>query len=412
MKMKKITAHEYEIEKEFPAEYHEPLYEVGDIFRKYGKQYRETHNLDGPRLAAMQAIERCRTTALGAHVDQCDQCGHVEISYNSCRNRNCPKCRGSQRSAWVEARELELLPIQYFHIVFTLPQGLVPLSRYYPEAIYDLLFRIAAETLQAFAERRWGGRVGITMVLHTWGQTLNEHPHVHCIVTGGALKTDESAFVQAPKNFLFPVTALSPVFREKYLTALEGLCKKGRFDLASPAQLSDERDWSELFHTLRAHDWVVYTKPPFDGPQYLIRYLGRYVNRIAIANHRIQSIEDGIIAFRYLDYRDYEEKVMELRADSFIDRFLKHIPPRQFRRVRYYGFMVNSLRKAKLILCRKLLGLVDPDKAYIADMDAYLTSRAYDPRQCPHCLMGKLINVFQVLSFHDPPACYLEAATP
>jgi hypothetical protein len=300
---------EYEIKKEFPPEPPEILFEVGDIFREYGPAYRSEHNLSAPQLKAMTAIERCRTTALGGHGDACERCGHIEISYNSCRNRNCPKCRGSQRSAWVEARELELLPIQYFHIVFTLPDTVLGLARYNPELIYGLLFHIGAETLQSFAQRRWGGKLGIIMVLHTWGQTLNAHPHVHCIVTGGALKNDGSAFVCAPKNFLFPVKALSRVFREKYIDALQGLKDKGKLDVRGEPELATDAGWQPLLKALRTHAWVVYAKRPFAKPQHLLRYLGRYVNRIAIANHRIQSIDGGVIAFTYLDNREKNEKI-------------------------------------------------------------------------------------------------------
>ncbi len=401
----------YEIEKEFPLEPTEPRYEVGDIFRRYGEEYRQTHLIGGPRLAAMEAIERCRTTALGAHVDQCDHCGHLEISYNSCRNRHCPKCRGSQRSAWVEARELELLPIQYFHLVFTLPQERVALARYNPVEIYDLLFRVAAETLQTFAQNRWDGKLGITVVLHTWGQTLNDHPHVHGIVTGGALKNDDSAFIRAPQNFLFPVAALSRVFREKYLEALENRRQKGKLSFLGQPELATEDGWNALVRTLRQPAWVVYAKPPFDRPEYLLRYLGRYVNRIAIANHRLQAIDNGTIAFTYRDYRDDQEKTMKLSAECFIDRFLSHVLPRQFRRIRYYGFLVNSRRKIKLTLCRQLLGLADPDKPYIPDMDAFLTQQTIDHRLCPRCGEGKLQTLFIVLSFHDPPACYVQGVS-
>ena len=228
--MDALSFAEYEIKREFPPDFGEPRFEVADVFRAYGADYRAKHNLSGPQAAAMKAIEKCRTTALGGHVDQCGHCGHTEISYNSCRNRNCPKCRGSQRSAWVDARELELLPIQYFHIVFTLPHVLLPLARYNPEVLYGLLFRVAAETLQTFAGNRWDGKLGLILVLHTWGQTLNDHPHVHCIVTGGALKNDGSAFVRAPKNFLFPIRALSPVYREKFIDALQALKDKGVTD--------------------------------------------------------------------------------------------------------------------------------------------------------------------------------------
>jgi len=408
--MKYANATDYEIAREFPPEWTEPRYEISDIFHRYGKEYRQNHHLSWLYLAVMQAIENCRTTALGGHVDQCDSCGHIEISYNSCRNRHCPKCRASQRSAWVDARQLELLPIQYFHIVFTLPQELVPLARYNQATIYDLLFRTAADTLQTFAQNRWQAKLGITMVLHTWGQTLNEHPHVHCIVTGGGIKNDDCSFVRAPKNFLFPVKALSPVFRQKYLEALVKARKKGEFGFIGQPELATQEGWNKLLYSLRQHNWVVYAKQPFDSPEYLIRYLGRYINRIAIANHRIQNIDNGTITFNYFDNRDDQQKSMELSADCFISRFLKHVLPRQFRRIRYYGFMVNSLRKAKLTLCRKLLGMVNPDRPYIPDIDAWLTSQGSDPTLCPECGMGQMHNVFHIFSFTDPPEYFLEAA--
>jgi Putative transposase/Transposase zinc-binding domain len=399
-----------EIAREFPPEYPEPRYEVADIFREYGPDYRATHTLSPLQHKAMTALERCRSSALGAHIDVCDQCGHTEISYNSCRNRNCPKCRGSQRRAWVEARELELLPIQYFHLVFTLPEALLGLARFNPAILYDLLFRIAAETLQTFAHNRWDAKLGIIMVLHTWGQTLNEHPHVHCIVTGGALAHDGSRFIRAPKNFLFPVTALSRVFRAKFLAALERARSAGKLDLTGLPALSTPGGWNRLRATLLGQDWVVYANPPFAEPQHLIRYLGRYVNRIAIANHRILSIDGGHIRFRYTDYRDGQEKIMDLTAEEFIRRFLTHVLPRGFRRIRYYGFLVNSQRKAKLTRCRALLGLPNPDQPYIADLDAYLTQLSMDPRLCPRCGQGTMKAVEPLPSFHDPPAWALEAA--
>jgi Putative transposase/Transposase zinc-binding domain len=399
-----------EIAREFPPEYSDPLYEVADIFREYGPDYRATHTLSPLQHKAMTAIERCRSSALGAHIDVCDQCGHIEIYYNSCRNRNCPKCRGSQRRAWVEARELELLPIQYFHLVFTLPEALLGLARFNPAILYDLLFRIAAETLQTFAHTRWDAKLGIIMVLHTWGQTLNEHPHVHGIVTGGALAHDGRRFIRAPKNFLFPVTALSRVFRATFLAALERARRADKLDLTALPALSTQGGWNRLRATLLGQDWVVYAKPPFAEPQHLIRCLGRYVNRIAIANHRLLSIDGGHICFRYTDYRDGQEKIMDLTAEEFIRRFLTHVLPRGFRRIRYYGIFVNRQRTAKLTRCRALLGLMNPEQPYIADLDAYLTQRGMDPRLCPRCGQGTMKAVELLPSFHDPPAWALEAA--
>jgi Zn finger protein HypA/HybF involved in hydrogenase expression len=411
--MDKGSAANDEMAREFPPGPPAIRFEVADVLREYGPEYRETHHLSPQQSKAMSDIEKCRTTALGGHVDQCDHCGRTEISYNSCRNRNCPKCRGSQRAAWVDARELELLPIQYFHLVFTLPHILIPLARYNPELIYGLLFQIAAETLQTFAQNHWDGRLGIIMILHTWGQTLNDHPHVHCIVTGGALKHDASAFVRAPKHFLFHVAALSKVFRGKFLAALQRLWERGKLTLSGQPELATEGGWAALREALCKHDWVVYAKPPFDDPAHLIRYLGRYVNRIAIANHRILSIDNGVITFKYLDNRAAGgpvEKHMSLPAEEFIRRFLAHIPPPQFRRIRYYGLLANGHRQDKLTTCRALLGLSEPQRPYIADMDAFLEKQGLDYSLCPKCGAGKLRMIYALLSFHDPPPDYLEAA--
>lgn len=394
-----------EIAREFPPEYTDPAYEVADIFQRYGEDYRANHQPTPMQAKAMAAIERCRTTALGAHVDQCQQCSHIEISYNSCRNRHCPKCRGRQRSAWVDARELEVLPIQYFHIVFTLPHELLDLTRSNQAQLDSLLMQTAAATLQAFAEQRWDARLGITQVLHTWGQTLNEHHHVHCIVTGGALSNDGQRFIQAPRNFLFPVNALSRVFRGKFMAALDTARTQGQLSDCQETRVDSDTDWQRLRNTLHQQAWVVYAKQPFAEPGHLIRYLGRYVNRIAIANHRILSIDNGEICFRYHDNRTDTERTLTLTADDFIRRYLTHVLPRGFRRVRYYGFLVNSQRKASLTRCRELLGLAHPDQPYIADMDAFLTQQGIDPMSCPRCGEGQMVTVYSVLSFHDPPSC-------
>jgi hypothetical protein len=404
-----------EIRREFPPEYPEPQFEVADIVRLYGDDYRAEYNPSFEQGRALHAIETCRTSALGAHIDKCDHCDHIEISYNSCRNRHCPKCRASQRSAWVDARELEMLPIQYFHIVFTLPAELNRLAQYHPSAVYAILMRAAAETLQTFARNRWGGDLGIVMVLHTWGQTLQLHPHVHCLVTGGALKRDGSAFVQAPKNFLFPHRALARVFRAVFLRELEQLRARDGL-IAGPPELADDAAWKTLMRTLHRHDWVVHIEAPFAEPGPLIRYLGRYVNRIAIANHRIESIDGGQIVFRYRDNSEKDphapgaEKCMSLPAPVFIHRFLQHVLPPGFHHIRYYGLLGGSRRRTNLIRCRQLLGLADPETPYIADLDAYLTKQGIDHSLCPVCGKGHMHNIYQVLSFHDPPPEFAVAA--
>lgn len=402
------SAIKWEIEQEFPLEPTTPQYEVGDIFRDYGPAYIEAHPLNTVYAGIIKAISNCRTNALGAHVDQCDQCGHIEISYNSCRTYYCPKCQGSQRFKWVNARELELLPIQYFHFVFTLPHQLLPLLRYNEKKMYGLLMQISALTLQTFAKKKWDAQLGIIMALHTWGQTLNQHPHVHCIVTGGALKKDQSEFIHAPKNYLFSVQALSKVYREKYLAALKVALQAGELNL--PDNVIDKKNnWQSFISTLYQHDWVVYAKQTCAKPEHLIRYVGRYINRVAISNSRILDIGDGHIHFKYHDNRDDKDKVMELPAQEFIRRFLTHVLPRGFRRIRYYGFFVNSQRKKKLILCRQLLDIPHPEKPYIADMDHLLTCLGYDVDLCPHCGQGKMKTIDVIAPFHDPPQRYLEA---
>ncbi len=404
-----------QIHREFPPDYAPPPFELADVVRAFAGAYRAEHNPSFQQGRALHAIETCRTTALGGHVDACDHCGHVEISYNSCRNRHCPKCRASARSAWVDARELELLPIQYFHVVFTLPEDLNRLAQYRDAEVYGLLLRAAAETLQTFARKRWDADLGIVAVLHTWGQTLQLHPHAHCLVTGGALKRDGSAFVQAPKNFLFPVRALSPVFRAIFLRGLERLRAEGALN-AGPPELTDDFAWKALMIRLHQHPWVVYAQRPFAAPQHLIRYLGRYVNRIAIANHRIEAIDATTVTFRYRDNRCKDpdspdaEKRMRLPGSEFLRRFLQHVLPPGFHQIRYYGLLAGGRRKANLTRCRALLGLGNPDKPYIADIDALRTKQAIDPSLCPVCGQGHLRNVFQLLSFHDPPGEYAAAA--
>ena len=402
------SAIEREIEREFPPEPTTPLYEVGDIFRAYGDDYIETHPLNSTHACIIKAISNCRTNALGAHVDQCDHCGHIEISYNSCRNYYCPKCQGSQRFKWVNDRELELLPIQYFHFVFTLPHQLIPLLRYNQKLMYNLLMQISALTLQTFAQKKWGGKLGIIMALHTWGQTLNEHPHVHCIITGGVLKDDHSQFIHAPKNYLFSVEALSRVYREKYLAALKKAWQSGSLVLPDKS-IDQATGWKTFIAPLYQHEWVVYAKKTCSKPEHLIRYVGRYINRVAISNSRIQSINDGRISFNYHDNRTDKDQIMILPAQEFIRRFLTHVLPRGFRRIRYYGFFVNSQRKAKLTLCRQLMGIDHPEKPYIADMDHLLTRLGYDADLCPCCAQGTMQAIDIILPFHDPPQHYLEA---
>jgi Putative transposase/Transposase zinc-binding domain len=278
--------------------------ELAQIFREYGEAYRSTHPLCAQQRRVMQAIEDCRTAALGGHLEVCDHCGAEVARYHSCRNRHCPKCQTLAKERWIEARTAELLPVPYFHLVFTLPHELNPLAQGNPKVIYDLLFQAASETLQTFGrDPRWlGGEIGITLVLHTWGQNLSQHLHVHCLVTGGALGPEEQ-WIFPKRGFLFPVRALSIVFRAKYLEALKGAFEADKFDFAGETTALGEPSAFRAFLTkLRAKDWVVYAKRPFGGPEEVLAYLGRYTHRIAIGNERLLACENGEVRFRWRDY--------------------------------------------------------------------------------------------------------------
>lgn len=402
-KQRNQTALDWEIHREFPIEARMPTHSVGELLRNHGADYLAKHRLPAHQRRVIRDLAACRTHLLGAHIDECDHCHNLEISYNSCRNRHCPKCQGSQRQAWVAARELELLPIQYFHLVFTLPQSLLPYVRYNATLLYNLLMTTAAQTLQGFADRRWSGKLGITMALHTWGQTLNHHPHVHCIVTGGVLTHDRRRFIRAPRNFLFPVAALSKVFRQTFISALKQLCHNGALNPQGP-QLDTDSAWRDLMTLLYRHDWVVYAKQTSDHPAHLIRYIGRYINRVAISDQRIAHIGSSSVRIHYHDNRDHQDKSMELSINEFIRRYLIHVLPKGFRRLRYYGFLINSQRKKALIHCRERLNLAHPERPYIADMDRLLTRLGNSTNLCLNCEKGTLrLSHRYIASNSDPP---------
>jgi hypothetical protein len=377
---------------------------VGEILRTYGDAYRAEHLLCPVQDKAFRAIAQCRTAALGGHLYRCDHCGAEVPLYNSCDNRHCPQCQTLARLRWIEAREDELLPIPYFHVVFTLPHALNPLAQGNPALLYSLLFRAAAETLKAFGKdpKHLGAELGIIMVLHTWGQTLEQHIHVHCIVTGGGLSPDGTRWIPCKRNphskkvFLFPVEALSPVFRGKYLEALQAAYDEGKLRLAGgTAPLADPVRFAQLIDDLYQSDWVVYAKRPFAGPEQVIRYLSAYTHKVAIGNHRLLSIDNGQIQFRYKDYADGgSQKTMTLAADEFIRRFLLHILPQGFQRVRYYGFLANRYREQKLAVCRQLLGADTPSDKDPESPAALLQRLAdIDVTLCPVCHQGHLERV-------------------
>ena len=352
--------------------------EAADIFRRYGPSYRDAHKLPLNHLRAMHAIEICRTAGLGGRVDECEECGHLKISYNSCRNRHCPKCQFLKKEKWVEARGKELLPIEYFHVVFTLPDELNPLALRNREVLYNILFKAASETLTELASKRLGVKAGFIAVLHTWGQNLMDHPHLHCIVSGGGLS--EGKWISSKRRFLFPVKALSRLFRGKFLAFLKKAYERKELSYAG-------EEFTGFLRRLYAKEWVVYAKPPFNGPENVLGYLGRYTHRIAITNHRIISMEDGKVSFLWKDYADgNKQKVMTLEAFEFIRRFLLHVLPDGFVKIRHFGFLSNRRRKECLEACRMLLGVKKPEPPLAETwQESLLRITGIDLTRCPVC---------------------------
>jgi Putative transposase/Transposase zinc-binding domain len=368
--------------------------ELAHIFREHGEAYRRTHRVCAPQRRVMQAIEDCRTAALGGHLEVCDHCGAEVARYHSCRNRHCPKCQTLAKERWVEARCAELLPVPYFHLVFTLPHEMNPLAQGNPKAIYRLLFQAASETLQTFGrDPKWlGGEIGITMALHTWGQNLAQHLHVHCVVSGGALAPDER-WIPAKCGFLFPVRALSVVFRGKYLAALQQAFEAQKIDFAGETTaLAAPSDFRAFLAKLRAKDWVVYAKPPFGGPEQVLAYLGRYTHRIAIGNERLLASEKGQVRFRWRDYAHGNKvKVMRLPAEEFIRRFLLHVLPKGFMRIRHYGLLANRHRTEHLTACRAALDAPPPAPREAETVEVFLARvLGTEANRCPHCGQGRL----------------------
>ena len=373
--------------------------EVADIFRTHGAAYQQRHRLTGGQRRVMQDIIACRTAALGGQLAQCDHCSAQVLRYHSCQNRHCPTCQTLAKVRWVEARLRDLLPIPYFHCVFTLPHTLNPLAQGNPCVLYSLLFQTAAATLQTFGrDPTWlGGELGITMVLHTWSQTLEHHIHVHCVVTGGALAPDGDRWIPTKRrDFLFPVKALSRVFRGKYLAALQGAYTQDRLQWAgSTAALGDARTFQRFLAPLWQQPWVVYAKPPFASAQHVLSYLGRYTHRVALSNDRLVPMRDGQVGLRWRERRHRNRpRVMTLSAEEFIRRFLLHVLPAGFMRIRYYGVVGNRCRSPKLAVCRGLfaqLALPVLPRESAATVMRRLTG--IDIERCPQCHQGRLVVI-------------------
>ena len=334
----------------------------------------------------MSAIELCRTAALGGHTEACADCGLIRCAYNSCRNRHCPKCQGSARADWLAARQAELLPVPYFHVVFTVPAPVAEIAFQNKATVYAILFRTAAETLHTIAAdpRHLGAEIGLVAVLHSWGQNLHHHPHVHCVVPGGGPSLDGTRWIACRPGFFLPVRVLSRLFRRLFLDELRAAFEAGELGFFGElAGLAEPAAFSRRLGELRRVDWVVYAKPPFGGPAQVLAYLGRYTHRVAIANARLVSMTDDDVAFRWKDYRQHgTAKVMTLNADEFIRRFLLHTLPDGFHRIRHYGFLANGHRAAKLALCRKLLDVApaEPDAEQARDIVPLRR-----PDRCPCC---------------------------
>ena len=340
--------------------------EVAEIFRRHGEAYRQAQagHLGLTERRVMSAIELCRTAALGGHVEHCADCGLVRIAYNSCRNRHCPKCQNLARAEWLAERQAELLPVPYFHVVFTVPAAVAEIAFQNKAAVYAILFRAAAETLCTIAAdpRHLGAEIGVVAVLHTWGQNLQHHPHVHCVVPGGGLSPDGTRWIACRSGFFLPVRVLSRLFRRLFLRQLQAAFDAGNLGFfGSLAGLADAAAFAQHVDELHRLEWVVYAKPPFGSPDQVLAYLGRYTHRVAIANSRLVSIEQGQVSLRWRDYRHHgKTKVMTLAAGEFIRRFLLHTLPDGFHRIRHYGFLANGHRRTKLACCRQLLAASPP----------------------------------------------------
>jgi hypothetical protein len=385
--------------------------EVADIFRAAGPAYRAGHagHLSLHHLKVMSAIEHCRTAALGGHVEACEDCGHWRIAYNSCRNRHCPKCQGAAARTWLAAREADLLPVGYFHVVFTVPAEIAAIAFYNKAVVYDLLFHTAAETLLTIAAdpRFLGARIGITAVLHTWGSALMHHPHVHMIVPGGGIALDGQRWISARPAFLLPVRVLGKLFRRLFLTRLIAHFDAGKLAvLGDLARLDDRRTFLRYLAPVRSKRWVVYAKPPFAGPAAVLAYLARYTHRVAISNQRLLAFGPAGVTFRYKDYRRDgadRQQLMTLAADEFIRRFLLHLLPLGFHRIRHYGLLNASARNANLARARELLAVAPPPDELI--------DQPFEARPpCPCC--GGHMIVIETFARWCQPRAPPQATTP
>jgi len=377
--------------------------EVADIFRQVGPAYREEHAaaLSGGQRRVMRDIERCRTAALGGHLEQCDACGYQRIAFNSCRSRHCPKCQSLVRAQWLEDRQAELLPVEYFHVVFTVPQEIAAIAYQNKAVVYDILFHATAETLRTIAadRRHLGAEIGFIAILHTWGQNLLHHPHLHCVVPGGGVAPDGQRWIACRPGFFLPVRVLSRLFRRLFLEQLRQAFADGKLRFFNNlAALQGPDAFASYLAPVAQAEWVVYAKAPFGGPQQVLDYIGRYTHRVAISNNRLIDFADGQVAFAWKDYRhESRRKVMRLDAQEFVRRFLLHVLPTGFQRIRHYGLLANRYREIKLDHCRQLLAapapVVELPAAQLDYRDRYQRLTSVSLRDCPHCGRGQMVRI-------------------
>lgn len=371
-----------------------PAHELAEVIERFGSSFSQAYKPNTYVERVLRAIKQCRTATLGGHVDRCNSCGHIRISYNSCRNRHCPKCQNTQRESWIEERRQRLLPVAYFHVVFTVPDKLNCLFLMNPPQMYNLLFRTAWETVSQFFLTKRQIESGMTAVLHTWGQNLSLHPHLHCIVPGGGISlSGQWRQLNISKNgkiFMFPVEQISVVFRGKFMAGLQKL---------NPLEPGLKRE-------LYKHKWVVYSKEPFAGPENIVEYLGRYSHKIAISNHRLLEIDDTEVTFRWRDYRDNKQKIMHLEGVEFLRRFSQHILPKGFVRIRHFG-LLSSTHFSRLAELQYDLGLKIEEPVSKDWKEICRKHLNYDPDLCPHCSKGKMVTLERFLPGRGPPMQYL-----
>lgn len=381
---------------------HQPKFEVADIVNRYGAAYRQQHaaSLTAEQRRVLNAVQNCRTAVLGGHLEQCDSCGHERNAYNSCGNRHCPKCQSLARAEWLQDRRSELLPVPYFHVVFTLPESIAAIAYQNKHQVYGILFRATAETLRTIAidPQHLGANIGFFAVLHTWGQNLQHHPHLHCVVPGGGISPDHTRWIACLPGFFLPVRVLSRLFRRLFLHYLQQAYDQGQLQFFSDFErLRETPAFGQYLAPARQTEWVVYAKPPFAGPEQVLDYVGRYTHRVAISNNRLQNIDDGKIQFHWKDYRHHDrQKIMTLEADEFIRRFLLHTLPQGFQRIRYYGLFANRYREDNLALCRQLLNAPPPatlPNESIDYRDRYEQLTAVSLRLCPVCRLGHMVRI-------------------